>query len=176
MAAVHPDTIDGDEGHRTPAGVPVDSSRRVPVVRRRTWQGWVSAVPGFAWLLLIYFPVAKLLGNPYAVLEVPLPFIGVWKLSWAVTVLGLAPIFIVPELVRLSQPGVNQMDQVFAIAGVFIVQLILVVVAFTTAKMPLFKTYEGIFLMAANGVQIWAAYKINANSLVRTFAPAPVTN
>ena len=90
--------------------------------------------------------------------------------------LTLAAIIGCLEILKVSQPGIDNSGEVLLIGAVGVVQLLLIALSFYEPRLHIFKSTESMSLALINIVQTMVAYHVNSRSLVRTFASGPATS
>jgi hypothetical protein len=159
-----------DVGDLQAAAIPVgnDTARRH---KRMSVLGTLSVIPGFAYILALFVVGALMLPDPRATLIE----IGPFKLSWVEIVLLLSAVIASAEILKVSEPGVDNTGAVIAMGLVAVVQFGLVIASLYDQKFAIFKTTESLMMLIINSVQTYVAFRINSRSLVRTIAGGSVT-
>ena len=159
-----------DVGDHHSATIPVgnDTVRRH---KRRGIFGTLSVIPGFAYILALFVIGALVLPDPRATLIE----VGPFKLSWVEIILLLSAVIASAEILKVSEPGVDNTGEVIAMGLVAVVQFGLVIASLYDQKFVIFKTTESLMMLVINGVQTYVAFRINSRSLVRTIAGGSVT-
>ena len=154
-----------------PGGLPLgrDTHRRP---NRRSFFGVLSLVPGFAYVLLMFIAGAYLIKDPRAEFLT----LGPFKFSWIEALLTIAAVLSCFEILKVSQPGIDNSGEVLLIGGVAVIQLVLIALSFYEPRLHIFKSTESISLALINIVQATVAYHVNSRSLIRTFSTGPATS
>jgi hypothetical protein len=162
--------VAADVGDHHTATIPVgnDTMRRH---KRAGIIGTLSLIPGFAYILALFVIGALVLPDPRA----SLIEIGPFKLSWVEIILLLSAVIASAEILKVSEPGVDNTGEVIAMGLVAVVQFGLVIASLYDQKFVIFKTTESLMMLVINGVQTYVAFRINSRSLVRTIAGGSVT-
>jgi hypothetical protein len=159
-----------DIGHHHGATIPV-SNDTVLRHKRTGIVGTLSLIPGFAYILALFIIGALMLPDPRAALIE----IGPFKLSWVEIILLLSAVIASAEILKVSEPGVDNTGEVIAMGLVAVIQFGLVIASLYDQKFAIFKTTESLMMLIINGVQTYVAFRINSRSLVRTIAGGSVT-
>ncbi len=133
--------------------------------------GRLSLIPGFAYILALFVIGALVLADPRATLIE----VGPFKLSWVEIILLLSAVIASAEILKVSEPGVDNTGEVIAMGMVAVIQFGLVIASLYDQKFAIFKTTESLMMLVINGVQTYVAFRINSRSLVRTIAGGSVT-
>jgi len=133
--------------------------------------GRLSLIPGFAYILALFVIGALVLADPRATLIE----LGPFKLSWVEIILLLSAVIASAEILKVSEPGVDNTGEVIAMGMVAVIQFGLVIASLYDQKFAIFKTTESLMMLVINGVQTYVAFRINSRSLVRTIAGGSVT-
>ena len=162
--------VAADVGDHHTATIPVgnDTMRRH---KRAGIIGTLSLIPGFAYILALFVIGALVLPDPRA----SLIEIGPFNLSWVEIILLLSAVIASAEILKVSEPGVDNTGEVIAMGLVAVVQFGLVIASLYDQKFVIFKTTESLMMLVINGVQTYVAFRINSRSLVRTIAGGSVT-
>src|SRR4026208_2184518 len=131
----------------------------------------LSLIPGFAYILVLFVIGALMLPDPRATLIA----LGPFKLSWVEIILLLSAVIASAEILKVSEPGVDNTGEVIAMGLVAVIQFGLVIASLYDQKFVIFKTTESLMMLIINGVQTYVAFRINSRSLVRTIAGGSVT-
>ena len=131
----------------------------------------LSVIPGFAYLLALFVIGALMLSDPRATLIE----VGPFKLSWVEIILLLSAIVESAEILKVSEPGVDNTGDVIAMGVVAVIQFGLIIASLYDQKFVMFKTTESLMMLVINSVQTYVAFRINSRSLVRTIAGGSVT-
>jgi hypothetical protein len=159
-----------DVGDHQTATIPVGND----TVRSRKQMrilGMLSVIPGFAYILALFVIGALVLPDPRATLIE----VGPFKLSWVEIILLLSAVIASVEILKVSEPGVDNTGEVIAMGVVALIQFGLVIASLYDQKFAIFKTTESLMMLIINGVQTYVAFRINSRSLVRTIAGGSVT-
>jgi hypothetical protein len=159
-----------DVGGDHAAPIPVGSDRGLKP-KRTGIIGTLSVIPGFAYILALFVIGALVLPDPRATLIE----IGPFKLSWVEIILLLSAVIASAEILKVSEPGVDNTGEVIAMGVVAVIQFGLVIASLYDQKFAIFKTTESLMMLIINGVQTYVAFRINSRSLVRTIAGGSVT-
>lgn len=149
--------------HDHPDAVPVGRDRH----HRRG--SFLTLVPGFFYILILYIAGTYLFPDPRATL---FDFMG-YKLSWVEVLLVAAAIMAMAEQIKVAKPGLNNTTEILLMGLIAIVQILLF--ALGAAKVPalaVFNNTEFLLLTLINLAQTAVAYQINSATLMRTIAPA----
>ena len=133
--------------------------------------GFLTYIPGFFWIVLVYAVGYYLIKDPRAEFVA----FGPVKLSWLELVLFLTAIIACSEILKVSKPGIDNSGEVALMGLMAFVQGILIAVSFYEPKLAVFKTTESMELLVINVVQTLVAYYVNSRSLQRTFAQGPIS-
>ena len=131
----------------------------------------LSLIPGFAYVLALFVIGALVLADPRATLIE----VGPFKLSWVEIILLLSAVIASAEILKVSEPGVDNTGEVIAMGMVAVIQFGLVIASLYDEKFVIFKTTESLMMLVINCVQTYVAFRINSRSLVRTIAGGSVT-
>ena len=101
--------------------------------------------------------------------------LGPFKLSWVEIILLLSAVVACAEILKVSEPGVNNTGEVVWMGIVAVLQFGLIIASLYDQKFAMFKTTESLMMLVINSVQTLVAFHVNARSLVRTIAAAPVS-
>ena len=101
--------------------------------------------------------------------------VGPFKLSWVEIILLLSAVIASAEILKVSEPGVDNTGEVIAMGMVAVIQFGLVIASLYDEKFVIFKTTRSLMMLVINGVQTYVAFRINSRSLVRTIAGGSVT-
>jgi hypothetical protein len=164
----HAVAADGGEHHT--ATIPVGNDT-VRGHKRMGVAGALSLIPGFAYLLALFVIGALVLPDPRATLIE----VGPFKLSWVEIILLLSAVIASAEILKVSEPGVDNTGEVIAMGLVAVIQFGLIIASLYDQKFVIFKTTESLMMLIINGVQTYVAFRINSRSLVRTIAGGSVT-
>ena len=164
----HAVAADGGDHHTATIPVGSDTVRRH---KRRGITGALSLIPGFAYLLALFVIGALVLPDPRATLIE----VGPFKLSWVEIILLLSAVIASAEILKVSEPGVDNTGEVIAMGMVAVIQFGLIIASLYDQKFVIFKTTESLMMLIINGVQTYVAFRINSRSLVRTIAGGSVT-
>jgi hypothetical protein len=170
MVASMAHAVVADVGDHHTATIPVgnDTVRRH---KRTGILGTMSLIPGFAYILALFVIGALVLPDPRATLIE----VGPFKLSWVEIILLLSAVIASAEILKVSEPGVDNTGEVIAMGMVAVIQFGLVIASLYDEKFVMFKTTESLMMLVINGVQTYVAFRINSRSLVRTIAGGSVT-
>ena len=159
-----------DVGDHQTATIPVGNDT-VRSRKRMRILGMLSVIPGFAYILALFVIGALVLPDPRATLIE----VGPFKLSWVEIILLLSAVIASAEILKVSEPGVDNTGEVIAMGVVALIQFGLVIASLYDQKFAIFKTTESLMMLIINGVQTYVAFRINSRSLVRTIAGGSVT-
>jgi hypothetical protein len=164
----HAVAADGGDLHAATIPVGNDTVRRH---KRVGIAGALSVIPGFAYLLALFVIGALMLADPRATLIE----VGPFKLSWVEIILLLSAVIASAEILKVSEPGVDNTGEVIAMGIVAVIQFGLIIASLYDQKFVIFKTTESLMMLVINSVQTYVAFRINSRSLVRTIAGGSVT-
>ena len=164
----HAVVADGGDHHTATIPGANDTLRRN---KRTGILGRLSLIPGFAYILALFVIGALVLADPRATLIE----VGPFKLSWVEIILLLSAVIASAEILKVSEPGVDNTGEVIAMGMVAVIQFGLVIASLYDQKFAIFKTTESLMMLVINGVQTYVAFRINSRSLVRTIAGGSVT-
>jgi hypothetical protein len=164
----HAAVADGGDLHTAVIPVGNDTARGH---KRMGVLGALSVIPGFAYILALFVIGALILPDPRAALIE----IGPFKLSWVEIILLLSAVIASAEILKVSEPGVDNTGEVIAMGLVAVIQFGLVIASLYDQKFAIFRTTESLMMLIINGVQTYVAFRINSRSLVRTIAGGSVT-
>lgn len=164
----HAVLADGGDPHAAAIPVGNDTVRRH---KRAGILGTLSVIPGFAYILALFVIGALVLPDPRATLIE----LGPFKLSWVETILLLSAVIASAEILKVSEPGVDNTGEVIAMGLVAVIQFGLVIASLYDQKFVIFKTTESLMMLIINVVQTYVAFRVNSRSLVRTIAGGSVT-
>lgn len=159
-----------DGGDHHTATIPVGNDT-VRWHKRMGIAGALSVIPGFAYLLALFVIGALMLADPRATMIEAGPF----KLSWVEIILLLSAVIASAEILKVSEPGVDNTGEVIAMGIVAVIQFGLIIASLYDQKFVIFKTTESLMMLVINSVQTYVAFRINSRSLVRTIAGGSVT-
>ncbi len=156
-----------EEDAGIPGVIPVGKDKgKKPV--RNGFVAYMALVPGFAYLLILYAIGFWLFRDPRA----NLIELGPFRLSWVEVVLFLAAIVACTEILKVSEPGVNNSSEVLLMGLVAVIQFGLIVASLYDDRLAMFKTTESMEMLMINAVQTVVAFQVNSRSLLRTLAPS----
>jgi hypothetical protein len=159
-----------DVGDHQVAALPVGNDT-APNRKRIGFLRTLSLIPGFAYILVLFIIGALILPDPRATLIE----LGPFKLSWVEIILLLSAVIASAEILKVSEPGVDNTGAVIAMGLVAVIQFGLVIASLYDQNFAIFKTTESLMMLIINGVQTYVAFRINSRSLVRTIAGGSVT-
>ena len=136
-------------------------------VRRRSEKsGFFHFCPTFAYLLVLYILVEAFTTDVRAVLFT----LERYALSWVEVFYLLAAFFGMMELLKVSEPKVDNTLEAIWIGVVWVVYFGLFVLGATSAKIwfisfSIFNSTEFFLLTVISGVQVVAAFRVNSRTL-----------
>ena len=149
--------------HPDPVDAAVVGRDRAPIKRRT----FLSVVPGFFYILIIYIVGKYLIADPRATL---FDFLG-YRLSWVEVLITAAAIMAMAEQIKVAKPGINNTTDVLFMGIVAIVQILLFALgAANVPALAIFNNTEFLLLTFINLAQTAVAYQINAATLMRTIS------
>ncbi len=123
-----------------------------------------NRLPWFTYLLLVYIVAQWLVENP----RNPMFEIGVYQLSWVEVLYLLAVLAAMVELLKVSEPGINNTNDALLMLGAGVVYLILFVLGMAQVNgFGLFNNTEFFMLTFISIVQVVMGFTINGRTLKR---------
>ena len=142
----------------------VADADRAHVHKRR---GFISYVPGFFYILILYIVGKYLFADPRATL---VDFLG-YKLAWVEVLMLAAAIMAMAEQIKVAKPGINNTADVLLMGVIAILQIVLFALgAAKVTALAMFDNTEFLLLPLINLAQTAVAYQINAATLMRTIS------
>ena len=130
-------------------------------------RGMLRYIPGFTLILALYILGNFIFSDPRASFIA----IGDYKLSWVEVLLLAAAIVAMAEQIKVSEPGVNNINEALLMGLVAVVQIILFTLgAAGVAGFTMFNNTEFLLLTIINVAQTVVAFEINAATLMRTIS------
>lgn len=124
-------------------------------------------LPGFVFILILFIVGQLIFKDPRAVLF----DINGYKLAWVEVLMVAAAIVAMAEQLKVSRPGVNQINEALLIGLVAVVQIVLFTLgAAGVAGFSIFANTEFVLLTLINVAQTVVAFQINAATLMRTIS------
>lgn len=131
--------------------------------------GFLRYVPGFVLILILFIAGQLVFDDPRKTLF----DINGYRLAWVEVLLLAAAIVAMAEQLKVSKPGVNQINEALLIGLVAVVQIVLFTLgAAGVAGFSMFANTEFVLLMLINVAQTVVAFQINAATLMRTISNA----
>ncbi len=131
--------------------------------------GFLRYVPGFVLILILFIAGQLVFEDPRKTLF----DINGYRLAWVEVLLLAAAIVAMAEQLKVSKPGVNQINEALLIGLVAVVQIVLFTLgAAGVAGFSMFANTEFVLLMLINVAQTVVAFQINAATLMRTISNA----
>lgn len=151
------------------ADVEVDDPGVVNAVVVKDRPSWVwkivTKTPLFAYILLLYLIMEWQVANMRSIIFV----VGPYALSYVEVLYCLAAMVAMIELLRVSEPGIDNTLEALGMLAIFIICLIFFVLgAAKVWRFGLFSTTEFLVLLLISGTQVALAFLINARTLKRT--------
>jgi len=129
--------------------------------------GLFRFVPGFVLILILFIAGQLVFEDPRATLF----DINGYKLAWVEVLMLAAAIVAMAEQLKVSKPGVNQINEALLIGLVAVVQIVLFTLgAAGVAGFGIFANTEFVLLTLINVAQTVVAFQINAATLMRTIS------
>ena len=85
--------------------------------------------------------------------------LGPFKLSWVEIILLLSAVIASAEILKVSEPGVDNTGEVIAMGLVAVIQFGLVIASLYDQKFVIFKTTESLMMLIINVVQTYVAFR-----------------
>ena len=149
----HAVAADGGEHHT--ATIPVGNDT-VRGHKRMGVAGALSLIPGFAYLLALFVIGALVLPDPRATLIE----VGPFTLSWVEIILLLSAVIASAEILKVSEPGVDNTGEVIAMGMVAVIQFGLIIASLYDQKFVIFKTTESLMMLITDDSVLYdRAYK-----------------
>lgn len=131
--------------------------------------GLLRFVPGFVLILILFIAGQLIFKDPRAILF----DVNGYKLAWVEILMLAAAIVAMAEQLKVSKPGVNQINEALLIGLVAVVQIVLFTLgAAGVAGFSMFANTEFVLLTLINVAQTVVAFQINAATLMRTISNA----
>ncbi len=86
--------------------------------------------------------------------------LGPFKLSWVEIILLLSAVIASAEILKVSEPGVDNTGEVIAMGLVAVIQFGLVIASLYDQKFVIFKTTESLMMLIINVVQTYVAFRV----------------
>ena len=129
--------------------------------------GLFRFLPGFVLILILFIAGQLIFKDPRATLF----DINGYKLAWVEVLMVAAAIVAMAEQLKVSRPGVNQINEALLIGLVAVVQIVLFTLgASGVAGFSMFANTEFVLLTLINVAQTVVAFQINAATLMRTIS------
>ena len=129
--------------------------------------GLFRFLPGFVLILVLFIAGQLIFKDPRAVLF----DVNGYKLAWVEVLMVAAAIVAMAEQLKVSRPGVNQINEALLIGLVAVVQIVLFTLgAAGVAGFSMFANTEFVLLTLINVAQTVVAFQINAATLMRTIS------
>jgi len=126
-------------------------------------------MPGFVFILLLYLVGQLIFADPRKTLF----DINGYRLAWVEVLMLAAAVVAMAEQLKVSKPGVNQINEALFIGLAAVVQIVLFTLgAAGVAGFSMFANTEFVLLTLINVAQTVVAFQINAATLMRTISNA----
>lgn len=124
-------------------------------------------VPGFVLILILFIAGQLIFADPRATLF----DINGYRLAWVEVLMVAAAIVAMAEQLKVSRPGVNQINEALLIGLVAVIQIVLFVLGAAGVNgFSIFANTEFVLLTLINVAQTVVAFQINAATLMRTIS------
>lgn len=128
--------------------------------------GFLHFCPTYLYLLLFFIIVKLYAGDVW----MPLVTFGNYSISWVVIFIVIAALLGIGELLKVTEPHVDNVYEALAILGGAVVFLLLFAFGATGAKIwfvtfEIFNNTEFLILMLLSGIQAGAAFIFNSRTL-----------
>jgi hypothetical protein len=134
---------------------------------RRVRRSIFRYIPGFTYILALFIVGNFVFPDPRATLFE----IGSYKLAWVEVLLVVAAIVAMWEQIKVSEPGVNNINEALLMGLLAIVQIVLFTLgAAEVSGFGIFNNTEFLSLTIINVAQTMVAFQINAATLMRTIS------
>jgi len=137
--------------------------------RARSGGSFLRFMPGFVFILLLFIVGQLIFADPRKTLF----DINGYRLAWVEVLMLAAAIVAMAEQLKVSKPGVNQINEALFIGLAAVVQIVLFTLgAAGVAGFSMFANTEFVLLTLINVAQTVVAFQINAATLMRTISNA----
>jgi len=131
--------------------------------------GFFRLLPGFVFILVLFIAGQLIFSDPRATLF----DVNGYRLAWVEVLMLAAAIVAMAEQLKVSKPGVNQINEALLIGLVAVIQIVLFVLGAAGVNgFTIFANTEFVLLMLINVAQSVVAFQINAATLMRTISNA----
>lgn len=135
----------------------------------RAGGSFLRFMPGFVFILLLFIVGQLIFADPRKTLF----DINGYRLAWVEVLMLAAAIVAMAEQLKVSKPGVNQINEALFIGLAAVVQIVLFTLgAAGVAGFSMFANTEFVLLTLINVAQTVVAFQINAATLMRTISNA----